>query len=63
MLMLGVLLLMMLGGGVVEFCATLMQQPAGRRARACHAARKRCCTSGCASRCGLGVVLLPILGL
>ena len=62
MLMLGVLLLMMLGGGVIEVLLRSSCGSSWASADACRPSRKRCCTNGCASPFGLAIVLLPILG-
>src|SRR6185437_3949989 len=61
-LMLGVLLLMMLGGGVIEFCAKLMQQHLGEVAEL-HTNQETMLNEWLRIGFQLAIVLLPILGL
>jgi flagellar biosynthetic protein FlhB len=62
MLMLSVLLLMVLGGGAIEFCAKLMQHQLGDVAEL-HTSQETLVAEWLPIAYGLGIVLLPILGL
>src|SRR3982750_3508006 len=62
LLMLGVLLLMLLGGGVIEFCAKLMQHQLGDVGEL-HTSQDTLTAEWLRIAYGLGLVLLPILGL
>src|SRR5919197_117173 len=62
LLMLGVLLLMLLGGGVIEFCAKLMQHQLGDVGEL-HASQETLIADWRRNAYGLAIVLLPILGL
>src|SRR4051812_15358114 len=62
LLMLGVLLLMLLGGGVTEFCAKLMQHHLGDVGEL-HTSQNTLIAEWLRIGYGLGLVLVPILGL
>jgi flagellar biosynthetic protein FlhB len=62
MLMLGALLLMMLGGGVIQYCATLMRNQLGDVPNL-HAAHENLLSEWVHMCYALSAVLLPILGL
>src|SRR5437762_11882150 len=62
LLMLGVLLLMLVGGGVIEFCAKLMQHQLGDVAEL-HTNQETMLNEWLRIAYRLAVVLLPFLGL
>jgi flagellar biosynthetic protein FlhB len=62
MLMLGVLLMMMLGGRIVDFFAQLIQQQLGELSEL-HASQETLVNSWIRIAYAAGIVLLPILGL
>src|SRR4051812_35075203 len=62
LLLLSVLLLMLLGGGVIQFCSKLMQHQLGDVGQL-HTSRETLVAESLRIVYGLGMVLLPILGL